>query len=282
MKKKLIFGVLKGLASLPLGLLYIFADFITFLLYHVVKYRRNVVRKNLTDSFPEKDIKEIKKIEHDFYRYLGDQIVETLKLLHISDRELCKRVKVSGIKYLNDTLSNGKNCVVLMAHYGNWEWVQELCRYLLPQYFMASIYHPLNDKMWDDLFIKLRSRWGAHIVPMKSAPRVLLKKDNQPWVCGFIADAFTWHKNDDNWIEFLNHKTWFIYGPEEIGRKVGGEFFFLWMERIKCGHYEIKISPLQIRQEGESYPYMRSFWEKFEKEIKKNPAFWLWSHKRWK
>ena len=282
MKEKILKSILLGLAKLPLGVLYLFADIITPVLYHVVKYRRKVVRNNLTSSFPYKSLKEIKKIEIEFYRYLGDQIVETLKLLHISDEELKRRVEINNYESVNHTLGEGKNAVLLMGHYCNWEWVQEIVRYFIPETFMISIYHPLKDKFWDDMFIQLRSRWNAHIVPMAKAPRILLNRQNMPWVCGFIADAYTWHKNEDNWINFLNHKTWFIYGPEEIGRKVNADFFYLEMNRKKRGHYEIVFHPLEPRNMDETFPYIRDFWKEFEKTIEKNPAFWLWSHKRWK
>ena len=282
MKEKLIFGILKGLARLPLAILYLFADFITLMLYYVVRYRREVVRSNLTTSFPEKSPKEIKKIEKGFYRYLGDQIVETLKLLHISDHDLSKRVKVKNCNEINNSIEQGKSCVVLMGHYGNWEWVQEISRYFLSQALPVSIYHPLNDKMWNDFFIRLRSRWNARIIPMKNAPRFLLSSQNRPWVCGFIADAYTWHKSDENVIDFLNHKTWFIYGPEEIGRKVGADFFYLDVNRKKRGYYEMTLSRLEPSEDGKPYPYMRSFWQRFEETIQQNPALWLWSHKRWK
>ena len=290
MKKKLIFGIFTGLAALPLWLMYLIADIITPVLYHIVKYRRKVVRTNLMNSFPEKKLKEIRKIERDFYRYLGDQIVETIKTLKISDKELQKRVTVKNYEEVNKTLKNGKNAVLMMGHYGNWEWAQEITRYFIPEAFMASIYHPLNDKIFDELFIKLRSHWGAHIVPMKSAPRVLLNKENMPWVCGFIADAYTWQKHDNNWIDFLNQKTWFIYGPEEIGKKEGADFFYLEMKRLKRGHYEIFFHPLSPSinttalqsSDPHNYPYTREFWSELEKTINHQPAYWLWSHKRWK
>lgn len=287
MKNKIIFGILRGLASLPFWVLYLFADIITPVLYHIVKYRRKVVRNNLTSSFPEKSIQEIKRIERKFYRYLGDQIIETLKLLHISDEVLKRHVKVINYEAVNQTLGKGRNAVLLMGHYGNWEWAQEITRYFLPDVFMASIYHPLKDKFWDDVFIRLRSRWHAHIVPMKSAPRVLLNRQNMPWVCGFIADAYTWQKHDDNWIEFLNHKTWFITGPEEIGNKVGADYFYLEMNRVKRGHYNIIFhtlhnTPSSQFTESEPFPHLRSFWKEFEKTIENNPPYWLWSHKRWK
>lgn len=282
MKQKLIYGILKGIASLPLGVLYLFADFITLVLYHVVKYRRKVVFANLSQSFPEKSKKEIKSIERDFYRYLGDQMVETLKLFHISDSNLMKRVEVSNYEPVNECLRQNRNVVLMMGHYCNWEWVQEITRYFIPDTFMVSVYHPLKDKMWDDLFKKLRGRWGAHIIPMYSTPRTLLNKNNQPWVCGFIADAWTINKHENNWVDFLNHKTWFIYGPEEIGNKVNAQFFYLEMNRKSRGHYLITFHKLERDDPALSYPHTREFWKEFEKTIRKAPAYWLWSHKRWK
>lgn len=282
MKRRIINGLLNCIAYLPLGILYIISDFITFVLYYLIKYRRKVVRVNLTSSFPDRSLKEIKKIENSFYRYLGDQIVETIKTLHITDKELKKRVKVFNAEAVNRTLSQNKNAVLLMGHYCNWEWVQEIVNYFLPSICMASIYHPLNDKTFDEIFIRLRSRWKAHIVPMKRAPRFLLDKKNMPWVCGFIADAYTWHKNEDNWIDFLNHKTWFITGPEEIGEKVGADYFYLEMRRIKRGYYEITFHDIEPQEKGVTYPYTRQYWKDFERTIDKAPAYWLWSHKRWK
>lgn len=278
----MIFALLKLLARLPLSILYIVSDLAYLVVYYLVRYRRPVVRVNLTSAFPDKNLREIKKIEKKYYRYLGDQIVETLKLLHISDAELQKRVKVTNAEAVNNCLSRGSNAVLLMGHYNNWEWVQEITRYFIPTAFMVSIYHPLNHEPWDKIFIQLRSRWNAHIVPMKTAPRVLLSKANMPWVCGFIADGFTHLKHDNNWIEFLNHKTWFIYGPEEIGAKTKADFFYLEMKRIKRGNYEILFHTLKPKDTSLPFPYTRQFWLEFEKTIEENPPYWLWSHKRWK
>ncbi|MCH5225145.1 MAG: lysophospholipid acyltransferase family protein [Muribaculaceae bacterium] len=300
--KKIAISALKTLGACPLSVLYVIADVLGFLLWHVVGYRKKVVHGNLISAFPSKSAVEIKKIEKEFYKYLGDQIVETLKLFHISDAEMRRRVRVVNYEAVNESLEGGRNVVLLMGHYCNWEWVQEISRYFVPGTFMASIYHPLKDKTWDQVFIDLRSRWHAHIVPMRQAPKALLNKGNMPWVCGFIADARPDYRNDDNWIEFLNHKTWFIYGPEEIGNKVKADFFYLEMTKIRRGYYEIMFHRLNpdtsdLRQQGnlhlhnepkenrnghESYPYTREFWKEFEKTIEKAPAYWLWSHKRWK
>lgn len=282
MKEKILLGLLEGVARLPLRVLYLFSDLAFLIIYHMVKYRREVVRANLTSAFPEKSLREIKRIEREYYRYLADQIVETVKILHISDKELQKRVTVANGEIINRSLKNGKNCVLLMAHYANWEWVQEVSRYFIPGTFMASIYRPLNSKTWDNIYKKLRSRWHNPIVAMNRATRVLLNRDNFPWVCGFIADQRPDRRHDDNCVEFLNHKTWFIYGPEEIGNKVGADFFYLEMIRKRRGIYEISLHQLNAEGEGKPYPHSREFWRRLEDTIRRYPAYWLWSHKRWK
>lgn len=280
--KKVVVFLLRGIARLPFPVLYGISDFIYFIVYHIVKYRIDIVRKNIGSAFPEKSEDELKKIEKTFYKYLGDQIMETVKMFHLSDKELKKRVKVLQAEDVNATFSSGRNAVVLMGHYANWEWVQEIVNYFIPGIFMASIYHPLKDKFWDKVFIDLRSRWHAHIVPMKSAPRILLNRQNFPWVCGFIADQRPGQRTLENIVEFLHHNTYFIYGPEVIGDKVKADYFYLENLRTSRGHYQLTFKKLHPANLSDTYPYTREFWREFEKTIEKAPAYWLWSHNRWK
>lgn len=282
MKNKFIFSCLKALAYLPLPLLYILSDFSYIVIYHLVGYRIKVVRQNLYEAFPDKTRRELKKIERGFYHFLSDQLIETIKLLHISDKELNRRVKVLNYEEVNKSLESGKSAVVLLGHYGNWEWVQEISRYFSPSAIHASIYHRLKNKFWNEVMLKIRSRWGALMVPMEKATRVFLNKQNQPWVCGFIADARTDNRHKENCVRFLNHDTWFITGPEVIGSRVDADFFYLDFKKIKRGYYEISLSPLKPSDFQISFPYMREFWEKFQNTILRDPSLWLWSHKRWK
>src|SRR5687768_9746144 len=82
----------KLLSRLPFRALYALSDFLFFISFFVVKYRRKLVWKNLKKSFPDKSDDELKKIEKAFYRNLSDYAVEMLKLITISKEELRKRV----------------------------------------------------------------------------------------------------------------------------------------------------------------------------------------------
>ena len=282
MVEKTIYFILKGIARLPLRILYGLSGLIYFVIYHLLHYRIKVVKQNLREAFPEKDEKEIHAIAKEYYRFLSEVVVETIKLLAISDEELAKRVEVVNPEIVNSRVGEGKSVVIMLGHYGNWEWVQEISRYIDDSTYKATIYHPLKNGMWDRIYQRIRGRWGAHLLPMKRAPRALISKENQPWVCGFIADHRPRSNNGENIVEILNHYTSVIYGPEEIGNKLEAAFVFLEMERIKRGKYRITFHELTPEDGENPYPYTRAFWKAFEQAVRKNPSLWMWSHKRWK
>ena len=93
---KVGYGIVKlwvGFMSIhPYWLLYLKSDFYYLLVYHVVRYRRKVVRQNLVRSFPEKDAKAIKTIEKHFYRNLCDLFVEAPKMLRTGPEGFRKRI----------------------------------------------------------------------------------------------------------------------------------------------------------------------------------------------
>lgn len=282
MSKRAIIFILRAFASLPLSMLYMLSGGAYFIIYYLLGYRKKVVGKNLREAFPEKSEKELKKIEKQFYHFLCDLIVETLKLLAISDEEMRERVKIEDHEQVNDSIGKGKTVVLLLGHYGNWEWVQEIRRCFTEGAKEFSIYHPLKSKLWDEIFKEIRGRWHVSLLPQFSSVRTLLASENRPWICGFIADHRPRMIEDNAKTPFLNHNTSFIYGPEVIGKKVGADFYYLEMERPKRGNYNIRFIKLEPDKEELPYPMTRSFWRYLEKSIRKNPAFWLWSHKRWK
>lgn len=282
MKKKLTVGLLRCVARLPLPALYLLSDVIYFFIYHVIGYRRRVTMQNLREAFPEKTIRELHQIEKDYYHFLAETIVETVKLLHISPANMARRVRISNPEAILDSVRAGRNVVLMLGHYGNWEWVQEMSRCLPPDVFMATIYHPLKSHLWDEVYKEIRSRWNVNVIPQDHAVKALLNPVNKPWVCGFIADHRPLWITEDNIVPFLNHHTSFIYGPEVIGKKTGADFFFLEMDREKRGHYSITFRQLAPQDDDHPYTYTREFWRLFEEQIRRRPAFWLWSHKRWK
>ena len=116
----LLYGFAYLLSLLPFWVLYGLSDGICFLMYRIVKYRRKVVWKNLKASFPSKDDIELFYIEREFYHWLCDYIVETIKLLSISDKKLLKHIEFKNVEELEECYDRGQNCAAILGHYCNY------------------------------------------------------------------------------------------------------------------------------------------------------------------
>ena len=283
MKKKIITGLFKTIALLPLPVLYCLSDFLAFVLGRLIGYRKEVIMRNLASSFPEKDERELRSITRKFYRHLTDIVVETVKVFHISERQMRRRAEVVDYEKVNESLEAGRSAVIFLGHYGNWEWVQEISRYFVPGTYMGDIYRAMYDKTWNDIFLSLRSRWGAHQIEHDEAFRKILtlSRDKVVWAIGFIADQRPFSYKLSHWTRFLNHRTAFTVGAEEIGRRTGADFFYLDITQKKRGYYSMRFIRLEPVDDGEPYPYTRSFYRHLEATIRRDPPLWLWSHNRW-
>lgn len=271
-------------ALLPLGVLHLISSFAAFLLHKVFKYRVGVVRKNLRIAFPEKSDAELRAIENRFYLHLCDIFIETAKLAHISDEQIARRVTVEGIDAVNDPLKEGKSVVVMLGHYGNWEWVTAAARLFYPGTVACEIYHPLRNKAFDRLMLDLRSRFGTENIPMAKTVRRLLEihRDDKNFACGFIADQRPFTPTLKHWTDFLGIDTAYVNGGEVIGEKLGAAFVYGEMLPVSRGHYKLTFTPITPLEDGEENPYTRAYLRKLEESIRRNPPYWLWSHNRWK
>lgn len=283
----ILYGVAYLLSMLPFWLLYGLSDCICFLMYRIVKYRRRVVWKNLKASFPEKNDAELRHIECDFYHWLCDYIVETLKLLSISDKNLMKRIDFQGVEELENCYDRGQNCAAILGHYCNWEWLSAtgLAFKRHPDAVTGLIYHPLYNDAFDRLFIAIRSAHGGDCIPKKDVLRHLVKckQEGKHYLFGYISDQAPRWMNIHLWIKFLNQDTSVFTGGERIMRKANDAVFYAEMSRPRRGYYTCTFR--KITDNIQSLPeneVTTRFFQLLEETIQRNPAFYLWTHNRWK
>ena len=289
-KYSLLSGLVKLISRLPLRMLYVLSDGMYFLVYHIVRYRRRVVRDNLVKSFPEKTHDEILRTEKEFYSFFCDYIVETIKLSSMSSEEMKRRMRIIGVDTMvHDLETEGKLFgFIYLAHYGNWEWVSSLAEWIhdeAPDYIAGQIYRPLRNKTFNKLFLQLRGRFGAVSIPMKETLRFVVgqRQAGRHAIIGFISDQGPWWSSIHHWTQFLNRKTAVFTGTERIGRRVGALFYYAHVTRIRRGYYECRIARM-IDDIG-NYPdcgVTDRYMSILEETIKKQPSIWLWTHKRWK
>lgn len=284
LKYALYMALLRPLSWMPLWMLYGVSNLLRLLISDCLHYRRRVIRENLAACYPDKTERELREIERDFYRQFCDNIVETIKLLCISDRTMRRRLEVVGAELIEQAAERGKPVILYLGHYCNWEWVPAITLYYNQPKTSAQLYKPLHDKAFDRVMLKVRSRFGSMSIDKDRAFREMLRiyRDKGPFVTGFIADHRTSTRQTRYYTEFLRHRTWFYPGGEEIGRRINAEFIYLDVSRTGRGHYRLEFKPIVAEADtDEEYPITRRYFRMMEQTIDRAPAYWLWSHRRW-
>ncbi len=271
------------LALLPFPLLYLLSDVVYVLLYHVLHYRRKIVRQNLTKSFPEKQKKEIGEIEDRFYRYFCDLFLETFKTLTISKENMVKHCEFTPetLSVFNQLAEENQSFMVVMGHFGNWEWggntFSICCKHQL-----YVIYHPLSNRYFNGLVYRMRTRFGTRLIAMKDTLRDMLKNRNELTATAFIADQSPL-PDRAYWMNFMNQETPVFLGIEKIALKIRYPIVYITISRVKRGYYKVFAERIELPLENqETGAITEIHTRKLEADIRSQPENWLWTHRRWK
>lgn len=275
------------LSLLPFRILYACSDLLYYPLYHCIGYRRAIIRKNLTESFPEKSLQEIISLEKQFYHFLCDYMVETVKLLSLSEKQMKKRMTFAGTEEIEEQMEKEQKtfCFVYLGHYCNWEWIASLPYWMPASIRCAQIYHPLYNKTFDRLFLHLRNQFGGECIPMKETLRRIIewKRSGRKTIIGFISDQAPKWNSIHHWTDFLNHDTPVFTGTEKIGKQVDALIYYADVRRVKRGYYHCEFKRLTDHiKEIPDYEVTDRYIHRLEEMIRQDPPFWLWSHNRWK
>jgi KDO2-lipid IV(A) lauroyltransferase len=274
--------VLNLLSLFPLQVLYLIADCLYYILYYLVGYRRKVVEENLRKSFPEKTPVEIAAIGKKYYRHLTALMMEIIKMASISKAELQRRFKYKNLEIMTDYLDQGKSTFACSAHYGNWEW-GTLAIGLLTHAEVYGIYKPVSNEVFGQWFTDIRSRFGNHLIPMRQTLRLITETKDRPTLFLFGNDQTPLKSESTFWLDFLHQPTAILPGLEKLALRTNRPVFYLKTTVIKRGYYEVECIPLcmepALTAPNEiTIAHVRML----ESIIKEEPAYWLWSHRRWK
>jgi KDO2-lipid IV(A) lauroyltransferase len=268
---------------LPMGVLHLLSDLLCPVMYHLVRYRRKVVEKNLRNAFPEKSPEERRQIEKKFYRHLTDMLFETLKAIHFSRRQMKQRFSIPDTSLTDRFFDEGRDVVALSSHYNNWEWLSSM--QLSIRHKAITIYKPLKNKDFDDFMFRLRSRFGVCITPMSHIIRDLVRCRSEKvlTLSGFIGDQTPPRDDISYWTTFLNQDTGFYRGAEKVAVKYDIPVIFMHIIKKKRGFYELEYSLISEHPRDEEPNAITSrYVTMLENIIREKPEYWLWSHRRWK
>jgi KDO2-lipid IV(A) lauroyltransferase len=278
----LVYGALYLLSLIPLWVLYGVSDAIAFLLYAVIRYRRAVVLSNLRNAFPEKTEAERCRIAKRFYRNFTDNFIETIKLLSASPTFLKKRLVIDNPELLDYYYDQGRKLQAHLGHLFNWE-IGNAAIPMLTCYPFLVAYMPVENKVFERLFLHLRSRTGSIPLPATKMQRAILPYRNQQYILALVADQAPGGPENSYWLNFFGRPTPFVRGPERGARIADIPVIFVRFYKRRRGYYHAELITIAehpgVLPEGELTRRYRSL---LEDAIRLHPDSWLWSHKRWK
>jgi KDO2-lipid IV(A) lauroyltransferase len=276
----------KAHALLPMRVLYVFSDMLYFLVYRIVRYRRDVVRSNMLHAFPEKTESERRRMERKFYRHFADFIMETIKLAGISYGELLRRAHPNNPEIIDSLFAQGHTCIILLlGHYGNWEWLTGFTDSFDVKPQIYQIYRPLTNKAFDRLFIFMRTRFKSFVMKKNDVVRqvIRLKQAGTPSLIVFIADQTPSWANIHYRTTFLNQDSAMFTGAERIATKLNLPMIFADVKQVGRGYYTVDFEPVTDRpREMPEFAITEKYARLMERCILREPACWFWTHRRWK
>lgn len=274
--------VLYPISLVPLRILYIISDVCAYLLYHVFRYRRKVVKANIDRSFHYLDEKERLEIEKKFYNYFCDHFVETLKLYSMSEKELQNHI-TADYSELEKVLASNQNCHIYLGHQFNWEWANAHIASTLKKTNIVVAYKPLASKSFNNLMLKIRSQFGSKMVSSRNMKQEMEAYNDKQHVLVLVADQNPKVPKKSFWTSFLSQRTAFVSGSELYTASHKTPLFFAEIIRERRGHYRFVLTSIfDFKKQYKMGIITAIFTEKLEHTIKTNPQNYLWSHKRWK
>lgn len=267
---------------LPYRAMYLLSDGLTFLLYRVVGYRRKVITNNLERAFPEKTAPEIQAITRTFYRNLTDILLETLKSFTMPIAEATRRCTPVNPELVNQYLDRNQPVILVGSHLGNWEYGGLS---LPPSFHGATItaFKPLSNKRMERYLNWARSRSGMEMMGMEETFRVMRKRSGEAAVFILLADQSPSSRKSAHWVSFFGQQTASLPGADVLGRKFGYPVLYYRTVQVRRGFYEIAFEEICANPATmKDTEITQEFARLLEADIRRHPAQWLWSHRRWK
>ena len=271
------------ISILPFRVFYWFSDFVYFLVYHVIGYRRKTVRENLALTLPHLSDAERKEIEKKFYQHMCDMFLEMIKTMSITPEEMEKRFTITNMDLFHEYENKGKSVVLVASHYASWEWLLTLNKRML--FNGVGVYKKIANPYFDKLVRKIRGKYDAELVETKKAIPLMAQnqRDGILSLYGLASDQSPKLDRIFHSMKFMGIEVPVHTGAEMLAKKYDLSVIFIKVKKVGRGYYEATIVPIADNpKEYENFEITEKYLREVEKQIYEAPEYYLWTHKRWK
>ena len=268
---------------LPFRIFYWLSDFVYFLVYYIIGYRKKIVRANLALALPHLSDEERLIIEKKSYQHLCDMFLEMIKTLTISPDQMNKRFVVTNIEVVKEYENKGKSIMLIASHYASWEWLITMNQKLSLR--GVGVYKKLANKYFDKLVRDIRSKYNTQLVQTDKTIPLISENQKKGIQCvyGLASDQSPKVDRIFHWNSFMGVEVPVHTGPEMLAKKYDMTVVFAKVKKVKRGYYELTIIPLSDNPKSvPNFGITHSYIKEVEKQIYEAPEYYFWTHNRWK
>ncbi len=280
--KILYYSIVLPVSRLPMGAISLFADLLYIVFRYIWPYREKVISDNLKRAFPSLSSMERREIKLQYYRYLSNLVIESIKNLSVSEDELLDRLRVKNPELMQELYAADRNVILLSSHFNNWEFLIKGLSLLFP-FKAIGVGKPLTKRFWDKKINEGRECFGMHVVNTCNYKEIITENPDKLNTVLVLNDQSPGKNENCYWTKFLNQDTAFYFGAEVMANKFNYAVVHAIIRRKQKAYYEIELKLLTDTPREEEYGFItRTYIEQLEECIIADPQYWVWSHRRWK
>lgn len=258
------------------------AVIISKIAYTFIPIRKKHIIKSLKEAFPNKSDKKILQITKDVYRQFAITVMEMIFFNKLNKNQLKYAINIENIYLIEKAFKQGKGCILLSAHFGNWEL---LAKSFAQRHSMSVIVAGQENYLVDKMINDLRTTNGYNtIYKDKSVARKVLTalKKNE-----FVAILGDQDANKQGvFVPFFGRLASTAKGPAVFALKAKCPVYTAFCVRLKDGSYKTTVEEIVIPEnmsENEKVEYIMAEYNKvLQSYVEKYPSLWFWFHRRWK
>ena len=271
------------ISILPFRIFYLLSDFVCFIIYRVVGYRKKVVRENLAMTLPHLNDAERKEIEKKFYHHMCDMFLETIKTMGISPAEMDKRFQITNLDLVKEYAKKDKSVILVASHYASYEWLLTMNTKI--DFKGIAVYKTLANPYFDRLVRKIRSKYDTELIETKKAIPMMAQNQREGILSmyGLASDQSPKLDRIFHSMKFMGVEVPVHTGAEMLAKKYDLSVVMVKVKKIARGYYEATFLTIaENPQDFENFNITEKYLREVEKQIYEAPEYYLWTHKRWK
>lgn len=250
--------------------------------YHFDRRGRRIGRANLDIVFGDtKSPAEKTRILKTSFITMTRTLFDTFWFAHKPAERLEMYVDVDDS---SQVFFEDKAHICITAHFGNWEIIGQMSGHKGRP--LSSIATPVKNATVNKHFIRAREATGQKIIPREGALRKLIKVLREGGKTAFLADQNTSEAEGGIWIDCFGLPALVTAAPAALAGRTGTEILIGFCVPQPRGRYRIyaaeQLSPPETVNEATVKTLTEQINAVMEREIRKNPQYWLWMYKRWK